>query len=132
MSILLHITNEILHGIAEKHYKAIESLKRQTEFEQQEAARKEIYRFVDVDIPLTKKLKVLYPDLCVEIARSLNKESMVADLVKNYERRQQRRKRANIFRFIGNTIYFLFVLAMVLALIRSLVWLIYHLLFNRA
>lgn len=130
MSIILHITQEILHGIAERHYKIIEAQKRQTEFEQREAARREIFNLVDVGIPLTKKQKVLYPDLCVAVARSLHKEEMVADIMTAERHREQRRKIAGIFRLIGNILYFLFMLAVIVAFVIAVFGLVYHLIVN--
>lgn len=127
MSIFLHITYEILHGIAEKHYKAIEAKEQQTEFERREAARRQIHQLIEVDIPLTKKQKVLYPDLCVQVARSLHREDMVADIIKAEEGRERWRRVANIFRFTGNVLYLLFCLAVVVGLIGVVVWGIYHL-----
>ncbi|MBN9297058.1 MAG: hypothetical protein J0I41_08600 [Filimonas sp.] len=122
MSIFLHLSHEILHGIAEKHYKAAEALKKAGKRQQHEAAMKEIYTFVDVGIPLTQKQKVMYLNDCVEIARSLGKESMVTDLLKRYERRKRWEKVAGVCRLTGNIFYLLFVLAMFIALIAGIVW----------
>jgi len=131
MSIILDIAHEILHGIAERHYKTIEARRRQTEMEQRETARREIFNQVDVGIPLTKKQKVLYPELCVQVARSLHKEEMVTDIMAAVIRSERRRKVANIFRLIGNILYLLFVLAMIVALAGTLIWAACHLLFGQ-